>query len=167
MKQIEIERKYIIAKPAASDYESVSDYSSSRIEQIYLPSERDETLRIRKREYKNRTEYVKTHKKRIDTISCIECEDEISREEYEALSGGILRGTRPIVKIRHTFSYGGQLFEIDEYPEWERSCIMETELKDREDAPSFPDFIRVIKEVSGERDYSNASMSRAFPKELA
>ena len=166
MKQIEIERKYVIEKPNECCYQNVSDYSESRIEQIYLSAPAGETLRIRKREYPSGTEYVRTHKKRIDRISSVENEDKISLEEYEKLKKEILHGTRPIIKKRRTFVYQGQLFEIDEYPEWKNSCVMETELKSREEKVDFPDFIHIIKEVSGDYRYSNASMSRTFPEEL-
>ncbi|MBO5908108.1 MAG: hypothetical protein J6Q85_08185 [Clostridia bacterium] len=166
MKKIEIEKKYVIEKPTPVAFKSAAEYNVSKIEQIYLEAPNGETLRIRKREYSTHTEYVRTHKKRIDKISAVETEDEISAEEYSAYKQKILHGTRPIIKKRHTFKYMGQLFEIDEYPEWKRSCIVETELGSRDVQVAFPDFIRIIKEVSGDFSYSNAAMSRHFPKEL-
>ena len=81
------------------------------------------------------------------------------------LSETILEGTSPINKTRHTFSYLGQLFEIDIYPQWQHSAIMETELSSREAAVSFPAFIEIIREVTGDKAYSNAGMSRSFPPE--
>ena len=166
MKSIEIERKYVIAKPGEIELKSCDEYCVSEIEQIYLSAPEGQTLRIRKRKYESHTEYIRTHKKRIDAISSVETEDIITREEYDKLSREILHGTRPIYKKRHTFKYLGQLFEIDEYPEWKRSCVMETELESHEQDVAFPDFIRVIKEVSGDFRYSNASLSRVFPGEL-
>ena len=61
--------------------------------------------------------------------------------------------------------YGGQLFEIDVYPAWKNTAIMETELDDREREVEIPTFIEIIREVTGYKAYSNASMSKSFPKE--
>ncbi len=166
MEKIEIERKYVIQKPNADFYKTADDYGVSEIEQIYLEAPKGETLRIRMRKYPTDTVYIKTHKIRIDEISCIERECELASSEYEALAKNILHGTRPILKKRHTFKYLGQLFEIDEYPEWQRCCIMEAELPSRDCNVQPPSFIRIIKDVTGDRAYSNASMSRAFPEEL-
>jgi CYTH domain-containing protein len=98
-------------------------------------------------------------------MSSHELEREIEREEFDALVQKIAAGSRPIVKTRHTFDYLGQTFEIDVYPDWERTCIMETELDSRDASPEIPDFIRIVAEVTGDKRYSNAAMSRSFPEE--
>ena len=162
---IEIERKYIIELPDPSALEAEEGYTVSRIEQIYLDSPKGETLRIRRREWQGRVEYIETRKVRIDKMSALESERYLTADEYADLARGIAEGTRPIYKTRHTFVYKGQTFEVDVYPQWQRSCIMETELKDRDTEVAFPAIIRVIREVTGIKAYSNASMSKAFPAE--
>ena len=99
-------------------------------------------------------------------MSSHELEREIKRDEFDALAEKIAEGSRPIIKTRHTFDYLSQTFEIDVYPDWERTCIMETELPSRDTEVPFPDFIRMIAEVTGDKRYSNAAMSRKFPDEL-
>ena len=42
---------------------------------------------------------------------------------------------------------------------------METELDSRESDVEFPDFIEIIKDVTGDKSYSNRGMSHTFPKE--
>ena len=166
MSGIEIERKYIIEKPSVSDMESMPEYSRSEITQIYLDTLPGITHRIRRREYRGgRVEYTETVKKRIDRISSYEDEREIGEREYNELLPKMAEGVRPLRKVRHTFLYLGQIFEIDIYPEWERTCIMETELSAREDDPPMPDFIKTVRDVTGVKAYSNASMSREFPSE--
>lgn len=165
MSHVETERKYIIVKPSAEDFLSSAEYASSEIEQIYLESESGITHRVRRREYIDRVEYTETQKIRISPVSSIEDEREIGVEEYTALSKEIKNGTRPIRKCRHTFVYRSQLFEIDFYPEWQHCAIMETELGGDDERAEMPPFIKIIKEVTGERAYSNASMSRVFPPE--
>lgn len=162
---IEIERKYIIRMPDLSELCLMPEYTVSQIEQIYLESPLGETLRIRRREYQGKTEYIETRKIRIDKMSSEEIERSITHEEYEALSAGMAQGTSPIIKARHTFMYLGQLFELDVYPQWKSTCIMETELNDRDRAVELPALIHIVREVTGEREYSNASMSLKFPIE--
>lgn len=162
---VEIERKFIIEAPASEILVTIPGHTESRINQIYLESTLGETRRIRKREYRDQTLYYETKKIRIDGMSATEIEREISREEFSRLSSEIKKGTQPVNKIRHTFPYKGHTFEIDIYPEWQRSCIMEVELSSRSELVDFPPFIRIIREVTGDKAYSNAQMSHAFPCE--
>ena len=165
-KNVEIERKYIIKKPDVLALSTREEYTESEIVQIYLPSEKGETRRVRRRVYPDKTICTETRKIRIDNMSSTEIEREISTTEFDELSRNIKEGTSPIVKIRHTFLFCGQLFEIDVYPQWKHTAIMETELESREKQVKMPDFIKIICEVTGDKAYSNAGMSRKFPKEL-
>lgn len=163
---IEIERKFVIRMPDLTTLRSQKDYTLSEILQIYLPSGQGETRRVRRRTFDNRTLYIETKKIRIDNMSSEEIEREIEKEEFDILASSPLEGTTPIHKTRHTFIYEGQLFEIDVYPEWQSTAIMETELEARDTMVKLPKFIEIVKEVTGHSSYSNASMSRSFPKEL-
>ena len=163
---LEIERKYVIEKPLPERMRECGGYTSSDIVQIYLTSQAGITHRVRSRAFPDgRTLYYETKKIRIDKLSSEEYEREITREVFDALAEKIAEGSRPIVKTRHTFDYLGQTFEIDVYPDWERTCIMETELDSRDASPEIPDFIRIVAEVTGDKRYSNAAMSRSFPEE--
>ena len=98
-------------------------------------------------------------------MSSTEIERELGEEEFSTLAQTILAETRPIEKTRHTFIYLGQTFEIDVYPDWKCTAIMETELPSRETEVKMPKFLEIIREVTGNKAYSNASMSKSFPKE--
>ena len=163
---LEIERKYVIRKPNVAMLSSLEGYTVSDIEQTYLESAAHVTHRVRARSYGDRTVYTETKKVRIDKMSVYEDEREIDKSEYLELLKGRKEGTVTLSKTRHTFLYLGQVFEIDVYPEWVNSAVLETELPSRETVVEFPDFIRVIAEVTGEKKYSNAAMSKEFPKEL-
>lgn len=162
---IEIEKKYIIAKPSDNDLCAMDEYSVSEIEQIYLPSNDGTTHRVRRRSGDGITVFTETRKIRIDAMSATEIEGEISEERYLELAANPKEGTRPINKVRHKFFYLGQMFEIDVYPEWEHTAIMETELDSRDREVEFPAFLKIIRDVTGEKSYSNAAMSHKFPKE--
>lgn len=164
--QIETERKFIIKMPDISILEKMEGYTRDAIIQIYLPSAVGGTHRVRSRSSNGRTVYTETEKIRISSASSIEREGEISEARFAELSKNILEGTRPIKKTRHSFSFRGQVFEIDVYPEWERCAVMEAELEDATAPLDIPNEISVISEVTGKKEYSNASMSRLFPPEI-
>ena len=162
---IEIERKFIIEMPKRDELLALDFSSSSFITQIYLSAPEGITRRIRSRSYKTKTHYFETIKKRIDKISAYEDEREISESEFVEKSKEIREGSKPITKERITFPYKSHSIEIDIYPEWKNTAIMEIELKSREEKVEIPCFIKIIKEVTGERKYTNAAMSESFPKE--
>lgn len=166
MAQVEIERKYVIKIPDKNTLRDLPDYTESEIVQIYVKSSSALTHRIRSRETDGKTVYTETKKIRIDKMSAIEDEREISGADFYRLSKEIKEGTTPINKTRYTFTYCGKTFEIDVYPEWNETCIMETELSSREEKVDFPPFIKIVLEVTGNKSYSNASMAKKFPKEI-
>ena len=163
--KVEIEKKYVIAMPKVSLLEKMPEYTESDIVQIYLSSPSGITHRVRSRSRLGAVVYTETKKVRIDKMSAFEDEREISRDEFEKLALNPAEGTKPIVKKRYTFVYKNQLFEIDVYPEWKSSAIMETELEDRDTVVEFPDFIKILSDVTGNRRYSNAAMAKSFPEE--
>lgn len=162
---VEIERKYIIRMPSINEISQMYGYTKSDILQIYLPSDMGETHRIRRRVYSDRIKCTETRKIRIDKMSSTEIEGEISQSDFDLLAKNPLEGRTPIEKTRHTFIFKGQTFEIDIYPNWKNTAIMETELSDREKLVTFPSFIEIIREVTGNKAYSNAAMSKSFPDE--
>ena len=163
---IEIERKFVIALPEIEDMSSRDGYTSSEIEQTYLVSEPHVTRRVRARRYADRTVYTETKKVRIDASSAYEDERTLTEAEYLSLLSEIAPGTVTLRKTRHTFTYLGRVFEVDVYPEWKRSCILEVELERADEVIEMPYFLDVVDEVTGDKRYSNAAMSREFPKEL-
>ncbi|MBO7196556.1 MAG: hypothetical protein J6V80_04425 [Clostridia bacterium] len=163
---LEIERKYIIEMPDITVLSAQEEYTKSEITQIYLSSEKGETHRIRRRVFSDRVELTETRKIRIDEMSVTEIEGQISNSYFEELAENIEQGTAPISKTRHTFIFRDQTFEIDVYPAWSNTAIMETELKNRDEMVQMPPFIRIIKEVTGNKKYSNAAMSKSFPDEI-
>ena len=165
-KKLEIERRFIIAKPTADDLEAIRRVCDARglrvsiIEQVYLFS-LGTTHRVRRREDADGVRFFETVKRRVDGMSAEEMEREISEAEYLGLKKKIRPGSRPIIKTRYAFFYNNQSYEIDVYPFWERTAMLELELEDRDKKIEFPSAIRVIREVTGERKYSNSSMADA------
>ena len=159
MTGLEIERKLIIKIPDEKLLSGLDGYTESKIEQIYLSAHPPfSSHRVRRREYSDgRVLFFETAKRRVGAISA---------EEYEALATGIEEGTRPVRKIRKTFPFCGKVFEIDIYPEWNSTCIMEVELLSENETVAFPPFVEIVCEVSGKGEYSNHAMSKKFPPEI-
>ena len=67
---------------------------------------------------------------------------------------------RPIRKTRYCLTYDNQYFEIDVYPFWEHQAIVEIELNDENCEIRFPKEIKVIKEVTEDEAYKNASLAK-------
>ncbi len=168
-KPLEIERKYLIEIPDLDVLSSQPNYSRSEIEQIYL----SEGGRIRMRRYLTLTEdnsgdctaekvkYYRTYKESVGGISRIEIENEITAQEYMRLSEHKAVNTRAIHKVRHCFTYGELLFELDIYDFWDDKATLEVELESEEQAVSIPPFISVIRDVSCDKAYTNFALSRA------
>ena len=165
-KKLEIERRFIIAKPTADDLEQIrrecdsGEVCVSEIEQVYLFS-LGTTHRVRRRDGGDGARFFETVKRRVDGMSAEEMEREICESEYIRLKEKIRPGSRPIIKTRYSFYIDNQSYEIDVYPFWKKTAMLELELDDRDRKIKFPKAIRVIREVTGERKYSNSSMADA------
>ncbi len=163
---VEIEKKFVIRMPDFNLLRTLPEYSESEIVQVYLQSPGGVTRRIRKRTFGNVSAYTKTEKIRIDGMSAVEREEEITPARFNELMNEKRENSRPVIKRRITFSFGERLFEVDVYPEWKRSCIMEVELPSRDTVFEMPPFIELVRDVTGDGAYSNSAMSALFPKEL-
>ena len=165
-KHIETERKYIIEMPDVALLQKEKGYFKSEIVQIYLESEPHVTRRVRSRTSEGGTVYTETKKIRISKMSAIEDEREISELEFSELLKKVRCGSSPIKKVRHAFSYCDGAFEIDVYPYWKRTAILETELPSETTVIKMPPYVKILREVTGEREYTNSAMANSFPKEI-
>ena len=160
MSNIETEYKYIVKMPSIEELRTCEKFTESRITQIYI-YDTELTHRVRKREYTcGRVEYTENTKRRLNRISSVENEREITEAEYTALAGRMAEGSTPVIKTRRTVLYCGLVFEFDFYPHWEKSCIMEVEIPSFEKQVIIPPFIEIIADVTGVKKYSNHSMSQ-------
>ncbi len=85
-------------------------------------------------------------------------ERRLSQSEYLTLLMDADTTKRQIRKTRYCLTYKGQYFEIDVYPFWDDKAIAEIELSDEDAQIIFPDHIKVIKEVTEDESYKNASL---------
>jgi len=156
---LEIERKFLIEYPDLDWLEQNPNCQRVEIIQTYLNAPEGEESRIRQRGINGHYTYSQTTKKKISDIKRIETERRISKEEYLELLMDADPEKRPIRKTRYCLTHENQYFEIDTYPFWKKKAIMEIELSDENQSISFPEQIKIIKEVTEDNSYKNASLA--------
>ncbi len=158
---MEIERKYLIAYPDVKALEKLPNCRRVDIVQTYLQCDADEEeVRIRQRGYDGNYIYFKTRKRKVDAVKRVEVEERLTQEEYLALLVQADPSCRPIHKQRYCLTENGLYYEIDVYPEWQDKAIMEIELRSETQKIVFPDCVKVIREVTGEKAYSNHALAK-------
>ena len=84
----------------------------------------------------------------------------MSQEEYLRLLMEADTSKRQIRKTRYCLTYKNQYFEIDVYPFWNDKAIAEIELRDENAKIVFPKQIKVIREVTDDDSFKNASLAQ-------
>ncbi len=162
---LEIERRFLIRIPDGKSLLS-RGASHRRILQTYLVTpEGYSSERVRRSESGGRVVFTHTKKRRIARETALEEEREITEAEYGELLLFADPRRKPILKERYALTLGSLVYEIDVYPFWKRTAILEVELPDADAAFSIPDGILPIREITGERRYSNHALSLSFPPE--
>lgn len=152
---LETKRKYLIEYPDVQELEKRPNCQRVDILQAYLKSEiPGETVRIRQRGRDGNYVYFKTRKRTIDGKR-IEMEERLSKNEYLELLMQADPELRPIRKERYCLSENGLYYNIDIYPQWTDQALMDIELYGGEETVVFPDGIKVIREVTGEKEFTN------------
>ena len=116
--------------------------------------------RVRKMSRNNETHFYYTEKKFISAAVREENEREITENEYVFLISEADPALKTIIKTRRIINYNSQRFEIDSYPFSDDLATMELELADENQAIDFPPNISIIKEVTGDKNYSNARLAQ-------
>ena len=156
----EIERKYLIAYPDLKWLEHNPSCQRVEIIQTYLNSAAGEEVRVRQRGIDGNYVYYETVKRKVSDLKRVEIERRLSQEEYLKRLMEADTTKRPIRKTRYCLTYENQYFEIDIYPFWSDKAIVEIELHDENEEINFPKQITVLKEVTNDASYKNASLAQ-------
>lgn len=156
----EIERKFLIEYPDLSWLDNNPYCKRIEVIQTYLKSDAGEEVRVRQRGVNGSYVYFQTIKQEVSGAKRIETERRLSQVEYLRLLMEADTTKKQIRKTRYCLTYKNQYFEIDIYPFWNDKAIMEIELSDENAEIVFPEEIKIIKEVTDDDDYKNASLAR-------
>ena len=152
----EIERKFLVKN---SSYKDMA-FSSSRIIQGYICSERGRTVRVRIRDEKG---FLTIKGPSTDNgLSRYEWESEIKVDEAREL----MRLCQPgmIDKTRYLVRFGRHIFEVDEfYGENDGLVVAEVELGSVDEEYDIPPFLG--EEVTGQVKYYNSFLMKCPFKE--
>ena len=163
---VEIERKYLIVMPDLRALSGLPGCVVSEIEQTYLPDPAPGvTERVRLRRFPDRVEYTHTVKIRLSEVEAREEEETVGEEVFSDLLSRRDPALQTVSKTQYAFPVGRQVYEVDVYPFWGKTAILETELPDASLHAEIPPFLTVIREVTGERAYANRNLARRVPPE--
>lgn len=149
------ERKYIIRLK-----DNIPEAIVSEITQTYLTSEPYSEVRLRRRILNGLTVNVHTTKKILSNNEQVETERQIDNNLYESLLRQADPYRQPIHKMRETFLWKGQFFELDTFIEpYKGLQILETKGILKHEDIIFPPFIEIIEDITGITKYYNYNLA--------
>lgn len=152
---VEIERKFIVSKEKAAEYNSLADegkYSYHEIEQAYLTT--NPVIRVRRTD----DDYSMTYKGK-GLLQREEHNLPLTKEAYETLSskadGNVIKKRRIIIP------YEGHTIELDIFKApFDSFIIAEVEFESVDAANDFAKPEWFLEEVTNDPKYHNSNMSR-------
>lgn len=152
---IEEERKYIVELIG-----EMPDSIESEITQTYLVAEPGSEVRLRRRGWDGKYVNVHTNKKKVSGSEEIVTERQVSNALYESLLQQADPYRQTIRKLRKSFIWKGQFFELDTYHgHLEGLVILETKGIAYHEDVKFPPFLKVIKDITGDMEYYNYNLA--------
>jgi CYTH domain-containing protein len=167
--KLEIERKYLIKFPTswsalAELFDGIVDVK--RISQTYLVPEKGEpAARIRKtvEGLTGDTDTVYHFNKKkptADTGVHEETEYEISDKEYQKSLKKASPDKCSVEKTRFVFKWHDQIFELDLFKGHLKGlAILEIELEDKDDTVELPPFLKMVKDITGAKQFTNFALA--------
>ena len=154
---IEDERKYIVKLVG----ELPDDSIESEITQTYLVAEEGSEVRLRKRGWQGKYVYVHTLKKKSSETEEMVIERQINNSMYEMMLGQADPERTTICKIRRSFIWKGQYFEVDTYKGLlDGLIILETKGITKSEPVKFPPFLQVVSDITGQQEYYNYNLAK-------
>lgn len=149
------ERKYIVDVVG-----ELPDCIESQITQTYLVAEPGCEIRLRRRRWDGKFVNVHTTKKKISQTEELVTERQVSNNLYQSLLQQADPYRQTIHKLRKSFIWKGQFFELDKYLKpVDNLYILETKgIASHEDV-RFPPFLKVIKDITGNTQYYNYNLA--------
>lgn len=157
--KLEIEHKMIIKVPDKNDIEQNAKREVP-ITQTYLNRIDPEIeRRVRLNIFDARVRYRYTEKSHVSFGTRREDEKEITVSEYKELIKQKDERLRVLEKTRYIVFHNNKTIEIDIYKGIEEYAILEIETDDINEELILPDWITVIKDVTGDKRFSNYSLA--------
>ena len=154
-KPIEEERKYIVEITG-----ELPDCIESEITQTYLVGEPGSEIRLRRRGWGSKFVNVHTTKKKISATEELVTERQVNNNLYQSMLQQADPYRHTIHKMRKSFIWKGQFFELDTYLEPVNNLmILETKGMADHNTINFPPFLKVIEDITGNQQYYNYNIA--------
>ena len=161
----ETERKYLIKMPDTEALAKMPDCRILAMEQTYLTAAQGETHRVRLVREGEGVTYIETRKARVNALTAVEHEHEITAAQYEELLKRADATRHTVVKTRYCLPVGARVAEIDVYPFWQDRAVLELELAHEAETVLLPPFVQVIREVTADFRYKNVNLAKFVPND--
>lgn len=167
-KKLEIEKKYLVRFPKSwGDLSKIFDklVDVKRISQTYLsPKDGEQAARVRKtiQGLTGDTDVVYHYNKKKPVTTGVheELEKEINKSQYLDYIKKADPKKTEVEKTRFVFKYEDQTFELDVFKKaLSGLAILEIELDSKKDKVKLPSFLKIIKEVTEDKKYSNYNLA--------
>ncbi len=149
--QIEEERKYIVEVTG-----ELPECNTTEITQTYLTAEPGCEIRLRQKKSFDNVVNIHTTRKRLSAKEEVVTERQVSNNLYENMLRQADPYRQPIQKVRKSFIWKGQFFELDTYSSPDEGLvILETKgIASHEDL-HLPPFLKIVKDITGDKNYYN------------
>lgn len=165
---LEIERKFLVHFPTSwSALSEIFDnlIDVKRISQTYLEAEDGQPSgRVRKTVEgltgDTNTVYHYNQKVFVQHGVHEETEHEINHKKYEKYLEKAHPDKVAVEKTRFVFEYNDQVFELDVFKgNLKGLAILEIELKDKDQKVELPPFLKIIREVTDDKEFNNFNLA--------
>ena len=131
------------------------NYSTSHIVQHYLTSENNMERRIRRRERGDDVMYSYSEAKYLATNERIKVDRVLTKRQYKDFENQIDRNLNVTDKMRYSFIHNDSFYKLDVFNFDKTKGIISTE-----NEAELPEYIDVIKDVTGDVNYKNYYLAK-------
>ncbi len=161
----EIERKFLIEYPDVAWLEAQPNCRRVEIIQTYLQPDDGLDRRVRQRGENGTFLYYETTKRILPSGQAVELSRRLTGREYLSLLLNADTSRRQLRKTRFCMTYGLQSLKIDLYPFWHRQAMVQLHMRSADEPVHFPPQLKLIREVTGVKEYKNSSLALRVPEE--
>lgn len=171
---LEIERKFLLKAEPITWPEDVMRCVLHIVQSYLIPEPGFSTERVRVSFQAASDKIEMTHTKKLHVSDGVneEVEDVIDPVRLRELVKRMDTGLKPVQKTRAVFTWKERTFELDSFTGAHQTApgpviqILEVELPTLEDPLDLPPWIPILREVTGDRRYSNRSIAEhGLPEE--
>jgi len=153
------ERKYLVELTAP-----IPECTESNIIQTYLVADPDCEVRLRRRSWNGTTVNIHTVRRVLSSTEEVLTERQVNNSLYESLLLQSDPRRQTIHKLRKSFIWKGQFFELDTYHtpstiDGRPLVILETKGMAHHEDVKFPPFLRVLEDITGNTKYYNYQLA--------